>query len=114
MAERQDELEAAGAGLIWVLEGDQNVQPGTVDSCVRIMGELEATTGWCVGDGETEPRPGAFDDAPFSEKRGFDMIVAPATMEVLWTTSHGSTSGNENLSAGEVLDAVEQAVVNVQ
>ena len=76
MAELQNELEAAGAGIIWVLEADESLTAGTADSCVRIMSDLEASRGWCVGDGQTMPTPGAFDESPFSEKRGFDMIVA--------------------------------------
>jgi len=114
VAELQNELEAAGAGIIWVLEADESLTAGTADSCVRIMSDLEASRGWCVGDGQTMPTPGAFDESPFSEKRGFDMIVAPATMEVLWVTNHGSPSGNDNLDADEVLEAVEAAVEKVK
>jgi len=114
VAEIDAELEGRGAGLIWVLEADQDVVAGTADSCVRVMEDLGASRGWCVGDGQTQPEAGVFDDSPFSEKRGFDMVVAPSTMEVLWVTTHGSTNGNENLDADEVLEAVEASVANVR
>lgn len=66
--------------------------------------------GWCVGDAETEPVAGTFDDSPFSIARGFDMIVPRSTMEILWTSSHGTPSGNENLDGEDVLAAVQDAV----
>lgn len=61
------------------------------------------TVGWCVGDAETEPTPGTFDTSPFSLYRGFDMFVPRSTMQIAWTSSHGSPAGNENLSGEETL-----------
>lgn len=111
MAEYDEDFENAGAQLIWVLEADASQTPGTVESCTEVMDELgDPSRGWCVGDGQTLPSAGAFDDSPFSEKRGFEMIVSRETMEVLWDSSHGSTSGNENLDGDDVLAAVEDAV----
>lgn len=115
MAEIEDELVDAGAEIVWVLEADESLVPGTAERCMEILDDLGSDDqGWCVGDGETLPEPGVFDDSPFSVGRGFDMIVAPATMEVLWTTSHGSPSGNDNVDAKEILDAVEAAVESVR
>ncbi len=115
MAEYDQDFESAGAQVIWVLEADASQTPGTVESCMDVMDDLGSpTAGWCVGDGQTLPRAGTFDDSPFSEKRGFEMIVSRETMEVLWSSSHGSTSGNENLDGDDVLAAVEDAVAKVR
>jgi hypothetical protein len=115
VADYDEELENAGAQVIWVLEADASQTPGTVESCTDVMDELgDPKTGWCVGDGQTLPSAGSFDDSPFSEKRGFEMIVSRQTMEVLWSSSHGSTSGNENLDGDDVLAAVEAAVDKVR
>ena len=115
MADLEDAITDAGAQVLWVLEADVNQTPGTVESCMDVMDDLGSERhGWCVGDGETQPTPGTFDDSPFSDKRGFEMIVARRTMEVLWSSSHGSPSGNENLDGDDVLAAVEDAVANVR
>ena len=110
MADHQDDILAAGAEIVWVLEADARGTPGTAALCVDVVGDLGGSVGWCVGDAQTEPTPLVFDDSPFSEARGFDMIVNRATMEVLWVSTHGSTSGNENLDGAGVAAAVEAAV----
>ncbi len=111
VAELEDDIVAAGAEIIWVLEATQNNTPGTAELCMDVMDGIGSEDqGWCVGDGETEPTPGAFDDSPFSVNRGFDMIVPRSTMEVVWTSSHGSPSGNDNLEGQDVLDAVREAI----
>jgi len=71
------------------------------------MNSLGATTGWCVGDDETEPVAGVFDDSPFSVNRGFDMLVPTTSMTIEWTSSHGSPAGNDNPTPDEMLDAVD-------
>jgi hypothetical protein len=114
VADQQDAIVDAGAQIVWVLEADPSFEPGTAELCVDVMGDLGGERGWCVGDGQTLPTAGVFDDSPFSEERGFEMIVAPSTMEVLWSSSHGSTAGNDNLDGDDVLEAVEQAVANVR
>jgi hypothetical protein len=107
VAELDDEIEDAGAGIVWVLEADSSGTAGTADLCVGVMEVLGAPDrGWCVGDGQTAPVPGTFDDSPFSVARGFDMIVPRDTMEILWTSSHGSPSGNDNIDGQGILDAV--------
>lgn len=109
MAEVDDEIRAAGAEIVWVLEADSRFTPGTADLCVDVMGVLgDPDRGWCVGDSQTEPVAGTFDDSPFSVARGFDMIVPRDTMEILWTSSHGSPSGNDNLDGRGVLEAVRE------
>ncbi len=66
--------------------------------------------GWCVGDDQTQPVAGTFDDSPFSEFRGFDIIVPRSTMVVEFSTSHGTPSGNDNITGEELLVEVEAIV----
>ncbi len=115
MAEVEDEIVGAGAQIVWVLEQDPGGTPGTADLCTGVMDALGSEDqGLCVGDAQTEPTPGAFDASPFSVYRGFDMIVPRSTMQIVWTSSHGSPSGNENLDGGAVLEAVEAAVADAR
>ena len=101
----------AGAQIVWVLEQGPNVEPGTAELCDEVMTELgSGPVGICVGDAETEPVPGVWDASPFSQYRGFDIVLPRQTMEILWSSSHGTPSGNENLSGKQVLDAVRQVV----
>ncbi|MEZ4236857.1 MAG: hypothetical protein R3F59_12025 [Myxococcota bacterium] len=108
MADYDDDILAEGTQIIWVLEADAHQTPGTADLCMEVMDELgDPNEGWCVGDAQTEPTPGTFDDSPFSLYRGFDMIVPRSTMEILWTSSHGSPAGNDNLDGKDILQAVQ-------
>ena len=98
---------AAGAEIIWVLEQDSDFQPGTAKLCMEAMDVLGSQDkGWCVGDEQTMPVSGTFDDSPFSVNRGFDIIVPTSTMVVEWNSSHGTPSGNDNLTGDDVLAAV--------
>ncbi len=111
MGEVAGEIEAAGARLVWMLEEDVGGTPGTARTCDDTVSELGAPpVGLCVGDGQTEPTPGVFDDASFAVARGFDMIVARETMEIVWASSHGSPSGNDNPSGDEVLERVREVI----
>lgn len=102
---------AAGAEIIWVLEQDVQFQPGTAALCMDTLDSIDVPpVGWCVGDDQTRPVAGTFDDSPFSQGRGFDMIVPRSSMEIVWTTNHGTPNGNENLDGQEVLDAVRREV----
>ena len=102
---------AAGAQIVWVLEDDPTFQDGTADSCQTVMDVLGSQDqGLCVGDGQTEPVANTFDSSPFSVARGFDMIVPRSTMQVVWSSSHGTTSGNENLTGADVLAEVRSVV----
>lgn len=107
MAEVQDRIEAAGAAIIWVLEEDTGGEDGTAESCVDFFSAGGSTIGWCVGDGQTEPNAGEFDDSPFSRGRGFDMAVRRSTMIIEYTTNDGTPSGNDNPTAEEIAEAVE-------
>ena len=100
MAEYEDAIVDAGAEIIWVLEQDPSGQPGTADLCMSTMDEFDSDRGWCVGDAETQPVAGTFDDSPFSISRGFDLIVPRATMEIVWTSNHGTPSGEREPRGG--------------
>ena len=114
MAEIDADIAATGAEIIWVLESDPDVEPGTSQGCMDVMDQLsDPMHGWCVGDGQTWPDAGTFDNSPFSENRGFDMIVDRRTMVVEWVSNHGSPSGNENPSAAEVLAAVQDVLSKI-
>lgn len=95
---------------MWVLEYSPNFQPGTAELCRDYMDSKGSSLGWCVGDGETEPQAGAWDESPFSVGRGFDIVVPRSTMTVEFTTNHGTPSGNENIDGDAVLEAVRDVI----
>jgi hypothetical protein len=72
-----------------------------------------ASTGWCVGDGQTRPEAGTWDESPFSIGRGFDIVVPRATMTIDYTTTHGTPAGNENPEGTDVLAAVREIVAGL-
>ncbi|NVB36667.1 hypothetical protein G6O69_02410 [Pseudenhygromyxa sp. WMMC2535] len=103
----EDQIIAAGAQIIWVLEADSFLQPGTAEVCRNFVDSLGSEQGWCVGDGQTMPTPGVFDDSPFSVSRGFDIIVPRETMVIEYATSHGTPQGNDNISGEALLEVIE-------
>lgn len=98
----------AGAEIVWVLEADTRLVPGTAEACREFVDGWGSTRGWCVGDGQTEPETGAWDDSPFAIGRGFDLIVERESMEIVWVSTHGTPDGNENLSGEDVLAEVRR------
>jgi hypothetical protein len=111
VADIEDDIVDSRAQIIWVLEQDPQGAPGTADSCTSTMDQLGAKDqGFCVGDSQTMPEPGTFDDSPFSVARGFDMIVPRSSMQIVWSTSHGTPSGNDNLDGEDVLAKVREVV----
>ncbi|MEM6928567.1 MAG: hypothetical protein AAF602_16645 [Myxococcota bacterium] len=108
----EQDIVAAGAQIIWVLEQDVNRQPGTRRLCEQLFDVEESERGICVGDNQTMPEAGTFDDSPFSLTRGFDILVERESMKIVWASTHGTTAGNENLSSDEVLQAVRDAVAS--
>jgi len=103
----EQEILDAGAQIIWVLEANSFGQPGTAQTCRDFVDSQGSQLGWCVGDGETMPMPGVFDNSPFSIGRGFDIIVPRSTMEIVYSTSHGTPVGNENVSGEELLAQIQ-------
>lgn len=110
VADAEEEFEAAGAGLVWVLEQTRSVQPGTAEDCVSFMTTAGATTGWCVGDSMTEPTAGVFVDSPFKNGRGFDFVVPRASMTVEYVTTHGTGSSDANPTGAELLIEVRAVI----
>ena len=106
MAEVEEDILEEGAAIIWVLERDQTFQEGTAELCRETMNRLGSDKGWCVGDYETVPTPGTFDESPFSERRGFDILVERESMKVVFSTSHGTPDGNENIDGEELLEVI--------
>ncbi|MEL6184462.1 MAG: hypothetical protein AAFU79_07550 [Myxococcota bacterium] len=108
MAQFEEDILAEGAQIIWVLESDRSGRrdAATAQECRTFMRSRGSDKGWCVGDAQTQPTPGVFDAAPFAIGRGFDMILRRDAMRVLWVSTHGTPSGNENLDGQAVLDAV--------
>ncbi|MEN0061094.1 MAG: hypothetical protein AAGA48_03035 [Myxococcota bacterium] len=102
----EDEIVAAGAEIIWIDQGNG----ATAQECYERFQNQDSTKGWCVGDGETLPVAGTFDNSPLAVNRGFDIIVDRRSMTIVWDSSHGSTAGNDNPSAQDVLEAVQAAV----
>jgi hypothetical protein len=109
VAEIEQDIVDAGAEIIWVLEADTSQTPGTAQSCFDFVSN-EASLGWCVGDGETLPNAGEWDDSPFSQGRGFDIVVPRESMVIEYTTNHGTPAGNDNPTAEEVLQAVQDVI----
>lgn len=103
----EQQILDAGAQIIWVLEANGFGQPGTAQTCRDFVDAQGSQLGWCVGDGETIPMPGTFDNSPFSIGRGFDIIVPRSTMEIVYTTSHGTPLGNENITGEELLAEIQ-------
>lgn len=97
-----------------MLEQNQIGQPGTAEDCRSFMDGRGSDDGWCVGDSQTAPEPGSWDDSPFSVGRGFDIVVPRSTMVVEYTTNHGTPDGNENLDGEDVLEAVRAVVEGLQ
>ncbi|MEM7676028.1 MAG: hypothetical protein AAF449_08495 [Myxococcota bacterium] len=106
MAQVEEDILAEGAQIIWVLQADSRFQPGTAQGCRQFMLSRNSDQGICVGDGQTEPMAGVFDNSPFARSRGFDVLMRRSEMRVLWVSTHGTTSGNDNLSGQEVLEII--------
>ena len=103
----EQQIIEAGAELIWVLEADGLGTPGTAEVCRNFMDGLGSELGWCVGDGQTMPNPGTFDDSPFGNGKGFDIVVPRETMEIVYVTNHGIGGGFENISGEELLAQIQ-------
>lgn len=110
MVDFEDEIENAGAQIIWVLQEDRSFDDGTAQSCFDFMESIGAARGVCVGDGQTEPEAGTFANSPFTVGRGFDAIVTRSDMKIVWQASHGTPLGNENPDGAVVLEEIQRWV----
>jgi hypothetical protein len=110
VAEIEADLATNNIALIYVLEQDQSFTDGTATLCRDYMDGRGSTGGICVGDAQTQPTAGAWDDSPLAIGRGFDIVVERATMRILYQTTHGTPAGNENLTAEELLSEILGAI----
>ena len=103
MAQVEEDIIAAGARIIWVLEQTRTGEAGTAQTCREAFDGYGSDKGLCVGDGQTMPNPGTFDDSPFAMGRAIDLIVRRSDMRLVFEAAHGTPRGNENLTGEEVL-----------
>ncbi len=96
-----------------MLEQGRLYEDGTAEQCREVMTQAGASAGWCVGDDETQPEIDAWDDSAFSIGRGFDIIVTRSDMVIQYSTSHGTPTGNDNVSGEELLQAVRDVVAGL-
>ena len=99
----EEAILAERTQIIWVLEEDTSFVAGTAASCRSFVVSKGSDQGLCVGDGQTEPTAGVFDASGFALGRGFDIIVRRSDMRILFSTSHGTPRGNDNLTGAELL-----------
>lgn len=104
----EDEIAAEGVQIIWVLQEDSSVNPGTAAECRRLLDNAMSARGLCVGDGQTQPTPGVFTESDLAIGRGYDIVVRRSDMEIIYHTTHGTPAGNDNLTGQELLDAIRQ------
>jgi len=109
--QEEETIIGLGIQIVWVLEQDSRLRPGTATSCRQVIGrQLGSDQGLCVGDGQTEPMAGVFDASPFSIRRGFDMLVRRSDMRILYTTSHGTPAGNQNLTGPQLVAELRRII----
>ena len=106
----ENEIVAENVEIVWVLEQDIFFLPGTASSCQAFVRGEGSQTGLCVGDSQTNPEDGLFQNSPFAEGRGFDMLVRLSDMSVVFHTSHGSGPENDNLSGEAILAAIKAQI----
>ena len=99
MAEIEDDIGALDVGIVWVLEADPSGQAGTAQSCYDFVSASGASTGWCVGDAETVPDPGEWDDSPFSVGRAKRSPPPPRPQR---TSNAKTTTANEGARRGRI------------
>ena len=110
MVQVEEQIVDEGVEIIWVLEQDMFFLPGRAATCQAFVRGEGSQHGLCVGDGETIPQAGVFNDSPFASGRGFDMLVRLSDMRVVFHTDHGSGPENDNLSGDAVLAAIRAQI----
>lgn len=108
MAQVEEQIIAEGVQIIWVLQEDSSFKPGTAGACRTFMASQMSNAGLCVGDGETQPNARVFDMSSFAIGRGFDVLVRRSDMQIIYTTTHGTPSGNDNVSGEQLLDEIKR------
>jgi len=106
VAQVEQQILAAGAQIVWVLEQDMSFQPGTAQACRTFLNSQGSSAGICVGDGQTMPTARVWDRSPLSIARGIDVIVRLDDMKIAFVATHGTPAGNDNLTGAQVLQHV--------
>lgn len=96
----EDELAAAGARVIWVLNENISFQlASSQDAQNYYRDTIVSERGVAVGDAETSPDVGAFNETPIiTSGRGFVMVVRRSDMQVTYSVNYSSSSANELLA----------------
>ncbi|MEO1268513.1 MAG: hypothetical protein AAFX99_10475 [Myxococcota bacterium] len=114
VVEVEEQLEAAGAQLIWVMQETSTYEQGTAENCRDFMDELQSNVGLCIGEAETtgQSPEGAniFRGSEFAVARGIDLIVSRRDMVIRYGSPHGTPTGNENLTGEELLVEVQKVI----
>ncbi len=117
MAEIEDQFEAAGAQIVWVFTETQDFDPGTAENCRAFVDGRGSARGLCVGDSQTMnqrvPSTTTWDDSPFAVGRGIDILVTRRDMVIVEAYSHGTPSGNDNLTGAQLLERVQAVVAGL-
>ena len=108
MAQVEEDIIAAGAQIIWVLENTANGSTANAQACRNSFDSYGSDKGYCVGDDQTMPAAGTFDRSPFAEGRGVDLIITRSDMVIQFEAAHGTPRGNENLTGAEILAEVRR------
>jgi hypothetical protein len=102
----EQQILDAGAEIVWVLQTDAFLELGTAQGCRDLVNALGSTHGWCVGDADTQPMPGTFNESPFGMGRGFDIIVPRSTMVIEYTSYTGPSQ--DEITGEELLARIQE------
>lgn len=100
-----------------MLQQTSGFDQGTATTCREFIegNPRNSDAGWCVGDGQTmgqsTPSDRTWTSSPIAIGRGYDLIVSRRDMVVRDAPTHGTPSGNDNLTGPELLARV-QAVID--
>lgn len=106
-----------GIQIIWMLQEDRSFSPGDATTCRGIMDSRGATSGLCVGDGQTMgqtvPSMSTFNDSPFAIGRGYDMLISRSDMIIRDVSTHGTPAGNDNLTGPELVERLRMVIAGL-
>lgn len=110
MAQVEDQIVAENIQIVWVLQQDRLFRDGTAERCRTYIDSLPSSQGLCVGDAETLPMRDVFDDSGIAIGRGFDVLVRRSDMRIVYSTTHGTVGGNENITGEELLTELRRII----
>ena len=109
MRDLEGQFIANDAQIIWMLQESGVLTPATSQDSQNFFSADPQTSGVGirVGDADTQPVAGAFEDSPFipdgfgESDRGFAMVVRKSDMRIVWAEFNGN---ERNISGQDVLD----------